>query len=728
VKAAPSSDSGFVGAPGIDGLASASRPRLGLWVLLVVLVLVAEGVLLVMTVQYRSTRTQARLDLATAAANTELRQILGRDLELVLDLPAPAAQAPSWEAKVARVLGAHPEMLRIEQRDPAFELRAAVDSRLYTPTFSYVARSQMHVDTDIACASSRRRSGPAYSDAYFVPLGDGAASEVMDLCIVEREGETVAGYLVVSYSLPALLDQVGNSGAAEGNDLILLGSDGTRAAHGSLRAGAGVYRANRMVDLPGTALQLQLESPSLRPRLVPDAMGVFVVSLSLALIGVVAALMMDMRRRAGVESALADALSFRKAMEDSLVTGLRARDLQGRITYANPAFCAMVGFRADELIGSATPPYWPPEQRLAYQERRASRLASKGRDTFETVFMRKDGERFPSMVFEAPLIGVAGQHTGWVSAIVDLSAQRQVEEIARQQQERLQGTARLATAGEMASLLSHELTQPLSAIAAYATGTLNMLADDGDGPAWDAQLPRLIKEGLVQIADQAHRAGRTIKSVHNFVRRREGSRERTAVAEMMDAILPLIRLQARKNQAGIEIEIDDGTPHVLCDRAMVEQVLLNLARNGLQAMQSTATDVAPTLTLHVRAETHAWIRIGVRDRGSGIDDRTAAQLFKPFFTTRADGMGLGLSVCRTIVEQHGGTLAFANLRDPEGRICGAEFSFTLPAAHSSTPDDTDRYVQGETQGGTHDIASTRSLASDLELQRSTLHPDGLPRG
>jgi len=680
MTAAPLSESVFVSAPDIDGLAPAGGPRIALWVLLVVLVLVAEGFLLMMTVQYRSGRAQEKVDLATAATSSAMRQLLGRDLEFALALPDRQQPLSVWQAAVTRLLGAHPEMLRVERRDVALELRAAVDSRLYTPTFSHIDRSQMHVDTDLACATSKRRSGPAYSDAYYVPLLDGAASEVMDLCVTELHGDEVAGYLVVSYSLPALLDLVGASGVADGNDLMLLESDGTRAAHGSLRAGAGVYRASRLVDLPGAALQLQLESPSRRPRLVPDVMSVFIVSLSLALIAVVATLAIDMRRRAGAESALADALSFRKAMEDSLVTGLRARDLEGRITYANPAFCAMVGFRADELLGSGTPPYWPAEQRLAYQERRASRLASSGRDTFETIFMRKGGERFPAMVFEAPLIGVTGQHTGWVSAVVDLSAQRRVEEIARQQQERLQAAARLATAGEMASLLSHELTQPLSAISAYATGTLNMLVDDAEGGISNAELRPLMKEGLAQIAEQAQRAGRVIKSVHNFVRRRDGSREPTAVADLIEAVLPLIRLQARKSQARIEIEIDKEIPRVLCDRAMVEQVLLNLARNGLQAMQSLPPDAACILTLRVRAESPAWICLSVRDCGAGIDDHTAAQLFKPFFTTRADGMGLGLSVCRTIVEQHGGALAFVNVRDSSGHIAGVEFSFTLPAA------------------------------------------------
>jgi two-component system sensor histidine kinase DctS len=121
---------------------------------------------------------------------------------------------------------------------------------------------------------------------------------------------------------------------------------------------------------------------------------------------------------------------------------------------------------------------------------------------------------------------------------------------------------------------------------------------------------------------------------------------------------------------------------VVCDRAMVEQVLLYLTRNGIQAMQGGQQRAAPVLTLRVRQTHPQWVCLSVGDRGPGIGDEVARQLFTPFFTTRSDGMGLGLSVCRTIVEQHGGALDFANLRDAHGAILGAEFRFTLPAAAS----------------------------------------------
>jgi two-component system, LuxR family, sensor histidine kinase DctS len=281
-------------------------------------------------------------------------------------------------------------------------------------------------------------------------------------------------------------------------------------------------------------------------------------------------------------------------------------------------------------------------------------------------------------VYEAPLVDGQGQHTGWMSAVLDLSAQRRVEELSRQQQERLQASARLATVGEMASLLSHELNQPLAAIASYASGSLNLI----DAPDGDTQL--MLRQALARIAEQADRAGRVIKSVHSFVRRREPVHETLPVALLFEGVLPLVRLQARKSGTRIEIDLPaaDAEPagralRVRCDRTMVEQVLLNFSRNGIQAMEGDDVALAQrVLTLRGRQTHERWVTISVIDAGSGIAPEVAARLFTPFFTTRPEGMGLGLSLCRTVVEQHGGALDF--FPGPGGR--GTEFRFSLPAA------------------------------------------------
>jgi two-component system sensor histidine kinase DctS len=401
-----------------------------------------------------------------------------------------------------------------------------------------------------------------------------------------------------------------------------------------------------------------------------------VAFLATALLSVLALMGKDMRRRLKAESDLAEALAFRKAMEDSLVTGLRARDLTGHITYVNPAFCQMVGFSDEELLGHGVPaPYWPPELVDEYQQRQVIRLAGNGppREGFESVFVRKDGSRFSVLVMEAPLINAQGAQTGWMSAVLDISEQRRVEELSRAGQERLQATARLATVGEMASLLSHELNQPLAAISSYATGSINLL---GHGPEAAVEYGADLSQAMHRIAEQAERAGKVIKSVHDFVRRRDQIREVVAPQALFDAISPLIDLQARKMRVKVQIDVEPLATHVLCDRTMVEQVLLNLARNGMQAMDQPHI-VERLLLLRVRAVrsegVKKWVSFSVTDGGDGITPEVKTQLFQPFFTTRPEGMGLGLSLCRTVVEQHGGVLVFEP-HLPRGTV----FIFSLP--------------------------------------------------
>jgi two-component system sensor histidine kinase DctS len=360
-------------------------------------------------------------------------------------------------------------------------------------------------------------------------------------------------------------------------------------------------------------------------------------------------------------------MAFRTAMENSLVTGLRARDLEGRVTYVNPAFCQLVGLPPSELIGKAPPmPYWAPEAMADYQKRFAAVMAGHATPQFETIFQRADGERIPVLIYEAPLVDSQGKQTGWVGSVMDISERRRAEELSRQQQEKLQASARLATMGEISSMLAHELNQPLAAISSYTTGALNLL---GNGKPLDAGL---LKPALEQASAQAMRAGQIIRSVHEFVKKREPERQLFAVQQLIDGIGTLIDLQARKFFVAIRTEIPADLPPVSADRMMLEQVLLNLTRNGIEAM----ADIAPERRLLRITASHeqGQVLVCVIDQGHGIAPEVAERLFSPFFSTKAEGMGMGLSVCRTAVEFHGGTLKHAD--NPDG---GTVFSFALPA-------------------------------------------------
>ena len=425
---------------------------------------------------------------------------------------------------------------------------------------------------------------------------------------------------------------------------------------------------------------LRLEGARQLPDVFPNVLTALVTGLSIALVTVLALLAGDFRRRQRAEAELAEALAFRKAMEDSLVTGLRARDLEGRITYVNPAFCAMVGYGADELIGRGAPaPYWPPERAHEYGERLALRYGGQAsaREGVESVFMHQDGTRFPVLIFEAPLLTSGGQQTGWMSAVMDVTAQRRAEESSRASHERLQASARLATVGEMASLMSHELNQPLAVIASYANGSLNLL--QGASAADTQATLGDVRTALARIAEQAGRAGKVIHSVRDLVRQRSTAREAVTPRALFDTVLPLVQLQARKLGATVQLEVPPELPAVWCEPTMIEQVLLNLARNGLQAMD----EVPGARVLRLRARPLPVTALGfissvefsVADSGSGISDAVAAELFTPFFTTKAEGMGLGLSLCRTVIEQHGSALHHRP-QVPRGTV----FSFRLPLA------------------------------------------------
>ncbi len=658
-----------------------------LWALLVVLVAAVLVMLVWLAGRYEESQVQDRLDRDATDAVSDLRSALVRNVESLQALHARnPAQPDRWALDAAGLLHEHRELLRLEWRDTAMAVLAHADTVFRAPVFDRLGRNNAQSDVSLACTNSQRASGPAYSPSYYVSQVGGLGLEVMELCIPLTVSGVLSGYLVATYSLSDVLTELIGKQLRRSQDVSFTEADGTRLAfHGVSRRGNRAFTASQLLDLPGLTMVLRLDSWRVTPDLFPNVLTAMVVAMTIALASVLVLLARDMRKRQHAEQRLAEALAFRKAMEDSLVTGLRARDLDGHTTYVNPAFCQMVGFSAQELLGPAeAAPYWPTELAGEYRQRQAIRLQgnSPPREGFESVFMRKDGTRFPVLVIEAPLIDAYGVQAGWMSAFLDISEQRRVEEMSRASQERLQATARLATVGEMASLLSHELNQPLAAISSFATGSINMLQDRRQT---EPNLP--LEEAMRHIAEQAQRAGRVIKSVHNFVRRREHAREAVDPQALLEAIMPLVGLQARKLGVRIELDLEDHLPQASCDRTMVEQVLLNLTRNAMQAMdQPTIVDRALGVQVK-RAKANertppigGWLEFSVADAGMGISLEVASKLFTPFFTTRAEGMGLGLSLCRTVIEQHGGFLEFEP-NYPQGTV----FRFTLPVALALQP-------------------------------------------
>ena len=689
-------------------LAGWNSPRWSLWALLVMLVAVLLVILVWLAGRYESSLVQGRLEHDAGEIVTDIRSALNRNIQTFQAHHSGGGSPRAWRDMAASMVRDHREIVRLEWRSNALGTLAFVETPYRSSAFERLGRSSVDADVALTCSAARRLNGSAYSSSYFLPMADGLGLEVMDMCMPLLVAGQPSGYAVATYALQDMLAELVVKQLARGVGLSFTEADGTRLAmYGSAPRGSRVFVAQQLLDLPGNTLVLRMESRLGAPALFPNVLTALVGALTLALVCVLVLLAKDMRRRQKVEVDLGEALAFRKAMEDSVLTGLRARDLQGRITYVNQAFCRMVGLSAHELLNESFPSsYWPPELADAYHQRQKIRLASGNlpREGHESVFMRRDGARFPVLIMEAPLINAAGLQTGWMSAILDVSEQRRIEELSRASQDRLQATARLAMVGEMASLLSHELNQPLAAISSYAVGSLNRLQEPAEAhsahlsapaAAVASDLSQDLQLAMRRIAEQAERAGRVIKSVHDFVRRRDRDRECVAPQALIEAIMPLVVLQARKLSVRIHTEVDPRSPPVLCDSTMVEQVLLNLCRNGMQAMQghfNGADDpvnagIERVLRLRVRPAApgaqRQWVEFSVTDGGTGISTDVARQLFTSFFTTREEGMGLGLSLCRTVVEQHGGALVFAPAL-PQGTV----FTFTLPVQDSglSLPD------------------------------------------
>ena len=375
----------------------------------------------------------------------------------------------------------------------------------------------------------------------------------------------------------------------------------------------------------------------------------------------------DITDRREDEEKLKSAFAFRRAMGESLVTGIRAIDLEGRIIFVNPAFCRMIGWSEQELLGMRPPfPYWPPEE--AEQRRRDLDLTLAGQAPpggIEMRVMHRDGHRFDVRMYLSPLIDSSGRQVGWMASMNDITERKRMEEETLRHQERLEQTSRLITMGEMASSLAHELNQPLSAIANYCMGSVNRLKS-GDYRRED------ILAAMEKASAQAERAGKIIRRTREFVKKSEPVRAPAALAEIVEEAIGFAEIEARKAAVAIQVSIPPDLPPVFADRIMIEQVVLNLVKNGIESMQQTPPE-ARALNLAARLDGEGMVEVTVADRGCGMTDGQVERLYTPFFTTKAEGMGMGLNICRSIVEFHDGRLWVQP--NPGG---GSVFRFTLP--------------------------------------------------
>ncbi len=665
------------------------RPRkIRRWLMtaFIFLVVALLGAVTWLSYSYQASQASQVLEEDAAKASAQIRQQLLRDVQtlqlLITDTSDPSKQKLVRD-KIETLLANRPEIVRMQwwrtEVDQAPQLMLEMISGA-APAGLEKAKlgidfENLSTEATLALASTRVSKREQFSQPYTLPLGNNVGLESMDVWVPRVQNDAVYSELRLTYSLAGVLAELVQDDIAKEHDLALTLPDGTYLARRQLmKRNSSGDSSTSLLDIPGVALQLKATNLKGFSRFVPNFLTTLVFALGAMLVVSLLLLLQDVRKRLALQRALQQQNALRKAMEDSLVTGLRARDLAGYITYVNPALCQMVGFSSKELIGRGPPmPYWAPEALPEYQARHANMLAGiVSKEGFETVFMRKNGERFPVLIFEAPLVNAQGKQTGWMSSILDITQQRKIEETSRQQQEQLAQQARLATMGEISSSLSHELNQPLAAISSYATATLNMV-NSGTASTTD------IQDGLSRITRQAQRAGQVIRSVHDFVRRKNPVREVIDLRAVLNGVYPLIDLQAKQSQVLVKTRFGQYIPDVLADRLMIEQVMLNLTRNAVDAMKTVPASQRQ-MTIEVRSHDKDGAmktRFIVSDHGTGISDEVGAQIFSAFFSTKSDGMGMGLAICRSVVEAAHGSLWFENRAAKDGGGC--QFIVELPA-------------------------------------------------
>ena len=490
------------------------------------------------------------------------------------------------------------------------------------------------------------------------------------------------------------------------------------------------------------------------------------------------------RRRLQAQQALVAETNFRRAMENSVLTGMRAMDMNGCITYVNAAFCQMTGWSELELVGQYPPfPYWPDADREVLAAKLAEELSGNHTQTgLQVRVKRRDGTLFDGRLYVSPLIDAKGSQSGWMTSMTDITEpnrirqqlsasyerfitvlealdasvsvtpigssemlftnklyrqwfgakseghlhmieeafesiqmmnnlaqdvddlakwievrsrylnwvdgrlaqmiiatditpRRQAEEQQAQQTERAQSLSRLVTMGEMASSVAHELNQPLTAISNYCTGIVSRIKS-GQLREEDLLL------ALEKTSHQAQRAGQIIQRIRSFVKRSEPNRSLANIGMIVMEAVELTEIEFKRRQVKLTHYISANLPPVMVEPILIEQVLVNLLRNSAESIDNAKRD-SPQRHVEMKVtpqliDAQQVIEFTVTDSGLGLAPEALERLFEAFFSTKTEGMGIGLNLCRSIVESHQGRMQAQNIYNGT-EVMGCCFSFWLPA-------------------------------------------------
>jgi two-component system sensor kinase FixL len=371
-------------------------------------------------------------------------------------------------------------------------------------------------------------------------------------------------------------------------------------------------------------------------------------------------------RAAGALAELSDREAHLRSILDTMPDAMIVIDEKGLVRNFSPAAERLFGWSEAEAVGRNVAFLMPSPHREAhdgylerYYRTGERRIIGIGR---VVVGERRDGSTFPMELAVGEMRGKDGRYfTGFIR---DLTERQKTETRLQELQSELVHVSRLTALGEMASALAHELNQPLSAIANYLTGSRQLLAGEEVDKA-------KVSKAVEKASEQALRAGQIIRRLRDFVARGETERRIESLPRLLQEASALALVGAKEHGVLVRFDVDPRVDLVLADKVQIQQVILNLIRNAIDAMEESPRR---ELRIEARPSGGEMIEVSVADTGPGISEEVIGQLFQPFVTTKATGMGIGLSISRTIVESHGGSLwAEPN---PGG---GALFRFTLRA-------------------------------------------------
>ena len=346
-------------------------------------------------------------------------------------------------------------------------------------------------------------------------------------------------------------------------------------------------------------------------------------------------------------------------------------DELGTILSFSAAAETMFGYAEADVVGENVKMLMPSPDRERHDQYLVNYLTTGKRKIIGvgrvTTALHRDGNTFPIelSVGEAWL----GERRIFTGFIRDLTERQQTLLRMQDLQSELAHVGRVSEMGTLASSLAHELNQPLTAVASYCESARDLLDQDPD-----PETLGMVREALDEAAQQAIRAGQIVRRLRDFMSTGETERHIESLQRLINEANALALVGSREHGIDVQLKLDPFADRVLVDRIQIQQVLVNLIRNAIDAMMDTKTRC---LSLTTRPDGEGFVEVIIEDTGSGIAETIAPQLFQPFVTSKQSGMGIGLSICRTIVEAHGGRIWF----EP-GRNGGTAFHFTVPSGEA----------------------------------------------